>query len=52
MRMPCASIHILAFYAEPKRNQGSLLIDILEKFRPHFADRIVFSLFGKGVIPL
>jgi CRISPR-associated protein Cas1 len=35
-----------------KRDQGSLIFDLIEEFRPHFADRIVFSLFGRGFLPL
>jgi len=34
-----------------KRNQGSLVFDIIEEFRAPFADRVVFGLFGRGFQP-
>jgi CRISPR/Cas system-associated endonuclease Cas1 len=31
-----------------KRNQGSLVFDVIEEFRAPFADRFVFGMLGRG----
>jgi len=34
-----------------ERNQGGLVFDLIEEFRPPFADRIVFGMLGRGFRP-
>lgn len=34
-----------------KKDQGSLVFDLIEEFRAPFADRLVFALLGRGFIP-
>ncbi len=34
-----------------QRDKGSLIFDLIEEFRVPFADRLVFSLLGRGFIP-
>ena len=34
-----------------ERDQGSLVFDLIEEFRPPFADRLVLAMLGRGLTP-